>query len=323
MTPVSMPDLSSALTWTAPAIGYEHESCAAFHRDLAAFNRGRFAPQGDGDWEAQIANEAAWRSAETRFVESERAHVRTRAQQAPREPDAFVRWFERLRLDGPGQNDPLFDFLADRASPDQMHWFLRQEMAGEAGFEDLLALTQLKFPVRAKLELARNFWDEMGQGHRGGMHGPMLERLGKELDIRVGDAVWQSLALGNLMIALAANRRYAYQSIGALGVIELTAPGRAEKVNAGLKRLGVVGEARRYFALHATLDVKHSAAWNREVLEPLVGARPEVAPAIAEGALLRLTAGERCFGRYRHELGLPDAGGVARLALAPAYATAS
>ena len=106
------------------------------------------------------------------------------------------------------------------------------------------------------------------------------------------------------MIALAMNRRYTYHSIGALGVIELTAPGRAAYVNAGLKRLGVDGAARRYFALHATLDVKHSEAWNREALRPLVAAKPEVAVAIAEGALMRLTAGARCFERYRRELGL-------------------
>jgi hypothetical protein len=56
----------------------------------------------------------------------------------------------------------------------------------------------------------------------------------------------------------------------------LTAPDRAAAVNAGLKRLGVRGEARRYFALHATLDVKHSAAWNQEVLYPLIEAQPEV-----------------------------------------------
>jgi hypothetical protein len=87
-------------------------------------------------------------------------------------------------------------------------------------------------------------------------------------------------------------------------VIELTAPGRAERVNQGLKRLGFDGEARQYFALHATLDVKHSEAWNREVLRPLVAATPEAAPAIAEGALLRLTAGARCFERYRRELWL-------------------
>jgi hypothetical protein len=105
------------------------------------------------------------------------------------------------------------------------------------------------------------------------------------------------------MTALAMNRRYTYHSVGALGAIELTAPGRAVHVNAGLKRLGVGGEARRYFALHATLDVKHSIAWNREVLRPLVAERPETARAIAEGALMRLEAGRRCFERYRAKLG--------------------
>jgi pyrroloquinoline quinone (PQQ) biosynthesis protein C len=188
-----------------------------------------------------------------------------------------------------------------------MTWVLRQEVAGEAGFEDLVALTQVKMPTRAKLELARNYWDEMGQGHEAGMHGPMLSRLAETLAIEKGgaaEAVSESLALANLMVALAAHRRYAYASIGALGVIELTAPGRAAKVNAGLKRLGIAGEARRYFALHATLDVKHSAAWNREVLGPLVAADPRVARPIAEGALMRLNAGAKCFERYRREFGL-------------------
>ena len=58
-----------------------------------------------------------------------------------------------------------------------MKWFLLQEVAGEAGFEDLLAMAQVKMPVPAKLEMARNFWDEMGRGKAKGMHGPMLERL--------------------------------------------------------------------------------------------------------------------------------------------------
>ena len=147
----------------------------------------------------------------------------------------------------------------------------------------------------------------MGQGNAGGMHGPMLGRLAEALGIHAGppgSIAWESLALGNLMIALAANRQYAYQSIGALGVIELTAPGRATKVNAGLQRLGVGGEARRYFALHATLDVKHSQSYDREVLYPLVAADPRLARPIAEGALMRLHAGARCFERYRRELGL-------------------
>jgi hypothetical protein len=148
----------------------------------------------------------------------------------------------------------------------------------------------------------------MGRGNEGGMHGPMLGRLADELRLADLDAtqpiVWESLALGNIMMGLAANRRYTYQSLGALGAIELTAPSRARCVNAGLKRLEVAGHARHYFALHATLDVKHSAAWNAEVLRPIVATEPRAAHAIAEGALLRLHAGARCFERYREELGL-------------------
>ena len=64
-----------------------------------------------------------------------------------------------------------------------MLWFLTQEVAGEAGFDDLLALTQVKMPVTAKLEMARNYWDEMGRGRETAMHGPLLERLASYLEI--------------------------------------------------------------------------------------------------------------------------------------------
>ncbi|HYQ05051.1 MAG TPA: hypothetical protein VER96_40520 [Polyangiaceae bacterium] len=43
-------------------------------------------------------------------------------------------------------------------------------------------------------------------------------------------------------------------------------------------------------------------AWNTEVLAPLVQEAPEAARCIAEGALLRLRAGARCFQRYKREL---------------------
>jgi len=279
------------------------------HAQLAAFNRTRLAPRlpySDEHQRAQTMQlERAAELVERIFVERERAQIARRAATAPTEPEAFVRWFETLREEGPGQGDPLFPWLAERASLEQMRWFLQQETAGEAGFDDLVALTQIKLDARPKLELARNYWDEMGCGHAGGMHGPLLQTLCDHLQLDVdGEIVWQSRALSNLMVALACNRDYAYQSIGALGVIELTAPGRAALVNAGLQRLGVPGQARRYFALHATLDVKHSAAWNAEVLAPLVAELPECAHAIAEGALMRLRAGERCFERYRQELGI-------------------
>lgn len=104
------------------------------------------------------------------------------------------------------------------------------------------------------------------------------------------------------MTAMATNRHYAWHSVGALGVIELTAPGRSAMVARGLRRIGLSESQRRYFELHAVLDVKHSADWNREALRPIVAADPTLAVAIAEGALIRLTCGARCFKRYRQYL---------------------
>lgn len=277
------------------------------HRRLAAFNRKRLVPHHDEPrWSDTLNEEMELRSLEARFVVGERAAVASRLTDVPTEAGAFMDWFEALKDNGPGQGDALFPWLAEHARIDQMRWFLRQEAAGEAGFEDLVALTQVRFPSRPKLEMANNYWDEMGRGRESGMHGPMLERTARALDLRpsVETTVWESLALANLMVALATNRHLAYQSVGALGVIEMTAPGRVSQVNAGMRRLGLSAEVRRYFQLHAGLDVRHSLAWNREVIEPLVAADPEAARPIAEGALLRLAAGQRCFQRYRRELGL-------------------
>jgi hypothetical protein len=286
------------------ARGSTHATDESLHRLLAASQARRLSPALDtADFEGNLTRDTYVRRTERAFVEAERHAVSRELRAVPTESKQFVDWFEALEQTGPGQHDPLFPWLANDASQQQMCWFLRQELAGEAGFDDLVALTQVKLPIRPKLELARNYWDEMGQGNEGGMHGPMLGVLAGSLELDTGaDTVWQSLALSNLMIALATTRHYAYQSLGALGVIELTAPARSELVNAGLKRLGIGGAARRYYALHATLDVRHSAAWNREVLQPLVASNPAIALRIAEGALLRLRAGQRCFERYRQEL---------------------
>jgi pyrroloquinoline quinone (PQQ) biosynthesis protein C len=144
----------------------------------------------------------------------------------------------------------------------------------------------------------------MGRGNPKGMHGPMLAVLIETMEIQaeIDSTVWESLALANAMTAMATTRRYAWHSVGALGVIELTAPGRSAATAAGLRRLGFSERERRYFSLHAVLDVKHSEDWNREALRPLVSEDPRRATAIAEGALIRLKAGERCFERYRQEL---------------------
>ncbi|MGZ8282895.1 MAG: iron-containing redox enzyme family protein [Allosphingosinicella sp.] len=274
-------------------------------RSLAEWNHRRLSPSlPEPDWELKLARDHHMLRLEGNFLEALRAEVATEAAAAPSDPDRFLAWFEALQQAGPGQGDPLFAWLAEEASLDEMRWFLTQEAAGEAGFDDLTAYAQVKLPPRAKLELARNYWDEMGRGNPKGMHGPMLEKLVEALGLepRIDTTVWESLALANAMTAMATTRRYAFHAVGALGAIELTAPGRSAATAAGLKRLGISGKQRHYFDLHAVLDVKHSEAWNREAIGPLIAEDGRRARAMAEGALIRLACGERCFARYRAEL---------------------
>ena len=274
-------------------------------RELARWNHERLKPQFPGsEWEMQLARDHRMAKLEGRFLEALRAEIVEKAAEAPTDADGFIAWFEALEASGPGQHDPLFDWLAEEAQIEDFRWFLRQEAAGEAGFDDLVAFTQVKLPDRAKLELARNYWDEMGRGNLKGMHGRMLDALVERLQLepKIETTVAESLALANAMTAMATGRRYAWHSVGALGAIELTAPGRSACVAKGLRRLGFSGRERRYFDLHAVLDVKHSADWNKEALRPLVEEDPRRATAMAEGALIRLNCGARCFERYRAEL---------------------
>lgn len=278
---------------------------APYQRRLARWNRKRLEPQfPSDDWQDALEDEAEMLVLEGRFLEHLRLSVREIARKAPTTPAAFIDWFESLAEWGPGQNDPLFPWLADTATRDEIRWFFEQEAAGEAGFDDLVAMTQVKLPDQAKLELARNYWDEMGRGNPKGMHGPMLHTIAEVLAVQpsIETTVEESLALANAMTGMATTRRYAWHSVGALGVIELTAPQRSAHVAAGLRRIGLSGKERHYFDLHAVLDVKHSECWNREALFPLVHEDSRRATAIAEGALMRLTCGKRCFDRYRAQL---------------------
>ena len=253
------------LEWTEQAAALDGARFAEFQIGLTGYNNAALSPglpQEAGDDELDRA--AAVARAEIAFIEAQRIAIAPLVADVPSDASRFIAWFEDLKLTGPGQGDPLFPWLATTATAEQMKWFLLQEVAGEAGFDDLLAMTQVKMPVQAKLEMARNFWDEMGRGREKGMHGPMLERLANyfELTPTPDVVVPESLALGNTMIALARHRRYAFHSAGALGVIEMTAPTRAGFVDQGLRRLKIPPKKRHYFALHAILDVKHSQEWN-------------------------------------------------------------
>ena len=238
------------------------------------------------------------RSLEGEWIEAERAALRPWTRDVPRTHAGFVRWFEQLVDDAPGHHATMLDELAERATLDQARWWMRQELVAEAGLDALVALTRLRMPAHPGIAPTAP-----------GVENRRLARIAHALGIDGNaDVVWESLAASNLAVALALNRRYAWQAVGALGVVALTAPLRAERVSLALRRFGLaaveVEEDR-------SREREETQAWIRGVLAPRVEEDTERAPLLAEGALLRLRAAARCARRSRNELGLsqpdPDA----------------
>src|SRR5205085_2883913 len=135
------------LEWTRFASHLWGPGFALFQRELTRFNRSRLQPSLPGPaWRDEVDAQCLVLKAEGEFVEAARKAVAPLVTDIPDRLDAFVAWFEHLRACGPGQGDPLFPWLATTASLEEMKWFIEQEVAGEAGFDDLLALTQVKMP---------------------------------------------------------------------------------------------------------------------------------------------------------------------------------
>ncbi len=270
------------------------------HRRLAYHLRSRLAPSITGDIPTGAQERSPHDADDLRRFPRQAEDSVGGCRDVPTDADGFVAWFEALRESGPGQGDRLFPWLAQAADETAMRWFLAQELAGEAGFDDLVALTLVRLPPRPKMEMARNLWDEFGRGNPEGVHGALLARMAVELALTcpMEAATSETLALANLMAGLAIERQV-FHAVGALGIIEPTAPGRVACVAQGMRRHGMPASTRRDYELHATLDIEHSRRWNAEILHPLVAADPRIAPLLAQGALMRLEAGRRCFERYR------------------------
>jgi hypothetical protein len=279
----------------------------AFHTRLAKYNSSRLEIGSPGvSWENDELLALEYRMHEGRYLEGLRTSVSTLVPQHTHSPDHFARWFESLAEFGPANHHPFFDWLENDATLAQMKWFLNQEIIVESGFEDLIAYTQIGLPEQAKLECARNYWDEMGRGKPGATNSVLLIRMIDGLNLKpcIETTVPESLARSNMMLGLATTRRYTYHSLGALGAAELTASLRAAKVSLGMQRLGLSPWIRSFFDLNTALNVAHLRSWISDVIRPLVAANPECAQFIAEGALMRLHCDQLCFNRYSNESGL-------------------
>lgn len=206
---------------------------------------------------------------------------------------------------------PAYHWLAKEASWPQVRAFLAMEGGPDGGFDDLVALCQVGLTGSAKGELARNYWDEMGDGDPDAVHTVLHEQLVRALDlpsVRPEDQPVAALERTALNGLLATNRWLQPEMIGALGMTELQAGPRCRMVLRAFERVGGVPEqAFPFYRVHAEVDPVHGRDWVEKAVLPLVAQTPEWGPRIVRGALWRNQTNLRFFAAAHASLVQPTA----------------
>ena len=248
------------------------------------------------------------------WEESERERYRAILNKAPAEPKRFVAWvMDTINRHPSGGNHHLLRKLSSDARLDQLREFVYQETPYNMYFADVLLLLMPGIYGSIRMEIAKNLWDEMGNGIASEVHRTTRLRLMKALDIPTeahcidqGRLVWEELALVNLYFACALEQQAPAQLVGVLLMTEVTEPARVKPQLEGLRRFGIDENALRFLAVHAEVDVEHADGWLNEVVLPMVNKDQSLCKEVALGVLRGLDALQDVSDRMVTHLGFAE-----------------
>jgi pyrroloquinoline quinone (PQQ) biosynthesis protein C len=215
---------------------------------------------------------------------------------APGEPRAYLSWLKQRAREHRAFKHPYYhDFIRNHATREHLRRYMIQESAVDGRFDDLLAMMQVGTSGPAKLEIASNFWDEMGNGDPREVHTALFGKIFETFDITADELeralTANALLSGNLAVLLCRYRRYYPEAVGYLGMTEWLAPDRFVNVVQGWQRLGLPEVGIVYHRLHVTIDSQHAAGWFHNVVLP--AARDErMRRGIARGTFWRLNSSD-------------------------------
>ncbi len=216
---------------------------------------------------------------------------------APAEPAAFLSWLKKSARAHRVYKHPYYrEFIRDRATADDLRNYVIQESVVDGRFDDLLALMQVGTGGAAKLEIAGNFWDEMGNGEPAEVHTHLFNQIFRVFDISAEEMerslTANALLSGNLAVLLCRYRHLYAEAVGFLGMTEWLAPDRFVQVVHAWERLGLPDVGIVYHKLHITIDSRHAAGWFHNVVVPAAESE-RMRRAIARGTLWRLNSSAR------------------------------
>ncbi|MBL4670802.1 MAG: iron-containing redox enzyme family protein [Arenicella sp.] len=216
----------------------------------------------------------------------------------PEQGDEYVKWLKKMISDHQSSVHPLYNqYMAESATASDLALFLAQETSLDPRFDDILALMQIGTQGAEKLEIANNYYDEMGNGNSEEVHTVLFAKALKELNIDekyINDnMLLDSIVAGNLSSCLSLSRRHYYKSVGYFGVTEYLAPRRFKHVVAAWNRNNLPPESIIYHKIHIAIDTVHARGWLNNIIAPLVNQSPAIGREIALGAMIRLNSSER------------------------------
>jgi len=204
-------------------------------------------------------------------------------------------------------NHPLYEqFLRREASVDDIKYYLLQESAIDASTDDYVALTQIGTKNEIKMEMAKNFWDEMGNGDIDLVHSHLFMKALTSLkldEMNIFDIFEpETFVCGNLQLMLALSRKYFYLSVGYFLAVEFMVPKRFGRVMLGWRRNNLDSGDEAYYKVHITTDVEHTRGWVENVVVPLLRKYPDSRQDILRGVYFRLFTSTRYLDALFHKM---------------------
>ncbi|WP_188152150.1 iron-containing redox enzyme family protein [Teredinibacter waterburyi] len=182
--------------------------------------------------------------------------------------------------------------LREHANIEDLKYYFAQEITVDPRFDDLIANLQVGLRGIAKMELAHNYWDEMGNGEPSEVHTDLFKRATDALGIcekSLGQNLsFESILCGNVSVLLACRRDNFYRGAGYFGAMEYLVPIRMDHVLHCWKRNKLPSDAIRYHEVHMSVDEQHSEGWFKNVIEKAVDENPACFAEILEGVIWRL-----------------------------------
>jgi Iron-containing redox enzyme len=216
---------------------------------------------------------------------------------------------DQLAADNPGVDHPLFAYLRDEASREQIELFLHWDLIRNEIVDDEVALLVVGLQGMQKAVAAANLWDECGRGKLENFHTYWLRRL-----LEASDG-WQRLyeyrrrhpwfakITSNLNMALLTRPSRKQMAYGCFLVFESWVEPHFRAILDGMRRVGLTADDLTiYFAAHVAIDPRHSRELSDalRVQEPQLGERE--LHDVVYGAHLAVNAGVRQFDRMLQHL---------------------